>query len=77
MYFPDSWPISQWLTNNTREQKWVVKAHYRVGVTKQSTLRGANHFNSAPTTTYFTHHRREILQWERNDGILILQQILR
>jgi len=37
--------------SNTRTQKWLVIAHYRAGVSTQSTLRGAKHFNSAPTIT--------------------------
>ena len=43
-------------------------AHYRIGVSTQSTLRGAKNFNNAPTITSFTH--TEIPQWEKNEGNL-------
>ena len=70
MYFvAHSWFLSQAHLNNTRAQKWLAIAHYRIGVSTQSTLRGAKHFN-APTITSFTHHHTGIRQWERNEGIL-------
>jgi len=55
-FVPDSWSISQAHSNNTRAQKWLATAHYRIGVSTQSTLRGAKDFNTAPTITSFIHY---------------------
>jgi len=41
-----------------------------IGVSTQSTLRGAKHVHSAPTTTSFTGHHKGIWQWKRNESIL-------
>jgi len=32
--------------SNTKAEKWLVIAHYRVGVNTQSVLKGTKHFNS-------------------------------
>ena len=55
-------PYRQGTSNNTRAQKRLVTAHYRVDVTTQSTLRGAKHSNSAPIMTAFTHCHTGIQQ---------------
>jgi len=34
----DAWSKSPGHSNNTRAQRWLVSAHYRVGVNTQSTL---------------------------------------
>jgi len=42
IYFvADAWSIAQAQSNITRAQQSLVVAHYRVGVSIQSTLRGA------------------------------------
>jgi len=56
--------------NNTRAQKWLIMACYRVGASTTSTLRGAKHFNSTSTRTVFTNSHTWIQQWERNKDIL-------
>jgi len=48
--------------------KWLVITHYRVST--KSTLRGAIHFNNAPTIMSFTHLYTVIRQWERNENVL-------
>jgi len=50
-FVADARSISRAQSNNTRAQKSLVTAHYRVGDTTQSTLRGAKHFYRAPTIT--------------------------
>jgi len=44
----DAWFMSRALLNNTWAQKWLVTAHYRVGISTQSTLRGAKKTFVAP-----------------------------
>ena len=41
-----------------------------MSVSTQSTLRGAKHFNIAPTVTSFIHLHTEIRSSERNEDIL-------
>jgi len=50
----NSWSLSQAHSNNTRAQKKLAIAHYRIGVSTQSTW--AKHFNNASTITLLTHH---------------------
>jgi len=66
--------MSQAQSNNTGAQKCVAIADSTLQnslcVSTQSTVRGAKHFNNAPTTMCFTHHHTGIQQWERNESVL-------
>jgi len=48
----DSRSIQQAHSNKTRAQKSSGRAYYRIGVSTQSTLRGAQRCNNAPITSF-------------------------
>ena len=58
-FVADSWSISQAHTNtkmfNTRAQKWLAIVHCRIGVSTNTTLKGAKHFNNTSTISSFIH----------------------
>jgi len=60
LFVADSQTISQAQSNNTRAQKWLAVAHYRIGVCTLLSLIGGNHFNSDPTITSSIHNYKEI-----------------
>jgi len=62
--------IDSYHKSNTRAQKWLLIAHYGVGVSTQSTLKGAKHFTSSLAITSFTHRHTGIWQLEKNEDIL-------
>jgi len=59
--------IPQAQSNNTRAQKWLAIAHYRIGA---CTLAGAKHLTAPQLLTLFTHHARRTRSNERRRPII-------